>query len=207
MAVCPSSSGRDIKTRSKRVLCQRFRYSHATNLESRHKQPNPVHGKKHPQQRAVLFINHYAASGSQEVHRPNRSIVGSHVQRVIRHNKRMNAEFRLRPAVLGDIRSGYLFGEVGVDERPHALDRWSLHSKDDRRIASNLAATPRHHSTHELLGKGDSPTHAEDKIVLARLRSLSPRERGPATDIGGSVATDEDSGSSIAGTVMRYCES
>ena len=205
MAVCPGSE-LEIKQNGKKVLRQQFRHSHTMNLESRSNQNSSVHGNKHSRQRAVLFINHYVARGSHEVHRPNRSIVGSHVQRVIRHKKQINAKFKLRPAIFRHIQTGCLFGQVRVDDAPHGQGRWSSNSKESRCISPSLTETPRHPLVNESLPKKDPPTSAADKSPLAWLQPPRPEARNAGTGIGGPGVLDEDLGSSIAGTAFQYCE-
>ena len=56
--------------------------------------------KYRSQARSVLFINHYVFGESQTVHRPDRRLICSHVQKLVRHKKRIQANIGLERADL-----------------------------------------------------------------------------------------------------------
>ena len=126
MAIRHTSKEQDTRPSRKQSYCEKILCTRTPDPKSVDKRHMQTYGKEGFHPKAVLFINHYATDGAHEVHRPNRSTVGSHVQRVIRHNKRINAEFRLKPAILREIRSGYHVGRVGINRAPSIQNQRSL---------------------------------------------------------------------------------
>jgi hypothetical protein len=58
---------------------------------------------RRPDPQGMLFINQYVVGESRKLYRPDRRIVGSHVQKLIRYKKRLRSAYGLKSAIARDL--------------------------------------------------------------------------------------------------------
>ena len=96
--------------------------------------------KPRSQDKAILFINHYTIGETQGVDRPDRKTISSHVQKVIRQTKLVDASIRLKPAACGGISSDCHAGRTRGDQGRLLRGRWTLHWKEGYNTACSVTS-------------------------------------------------------------------
>jgi hypothetical protein len=77
-------------------MAQGSREASKSQISSKNTLKSTQYPEEHCPNRSVLFINHYSIDGTGQAHGPDRKTVGTHVQRIIRVRKRLDAEVKLK---------------------------------------------------------------------------------------------------------------
>ncbi len=206
MAVCQLRNRRQSTLQSNESSHGRVQDTHASNVENDNELSRQVSANHEFKPRALLFINHYTGMGSLSTHRPDRSTVGSHVQRVIRRKKRMSTEFKLRPVMKGGVRSGFFFGRVKTTERPLLQSQRPPYAKKDCYTVYRVGKGPRPVSVKVRPQKNASSNKVKNKASLTMLRSPSSNHCELGTKIGDIDIRELLTESRVTGTIFCYCE-
>lgn len=101
-----------------------------THRRSKEQKVHTFNTKNASEEGSLLFINNHITNGSQNVHRPDRRTVGSHVQRVIRKRKQLNTTLRLMPRIIAPVNFEHRSKNSKGDERSLLDGRRSLSGRD-----------------------------------------------------------------------------
>lgn len=157
----------------------------------------------------LLFGNQHLVKGSQTVCRPDRRIVGSHVQKVIRKRKRLSAEIRLMPATFRGTLLESHARQLGRIEKKPLNNRGPIN--DSRGQPKPCSRKPDsnqgHFPTCQHLEKEDETNENEKKPVLQSATERSCRS-GADLELGRQVPAVEVKllGSNISRLFFQCCE-
>ena len=170
---------------------------------------NIVKSNDSSQDGMLLFVNHHLVNGSQNICRPDRRIVGSHVQRVIRKRKRLSAEIRLMPVKFRGPLLGSNARQSGRIEKNHLNHRGSIHdtSRQPKPCSRELESSKGHFPTYQRLQK-EVKTNENEKKPLLQSETEQPRRSGPDLELGQWLTAVEVKllGSNISRMFFQFCE-
>lgn len=158
----------------------------------------------------LLFVNQHLVKGSQTVCRPDRRIVGSHVQRVIRKRKRLSAEIRLMPATFRGTLLESHARQLGRIEKNHVNNHGPMNDScgQPKPCSRNPDSNQGHFATYQHLEKEDR-TNENEKKPLLQSATEQPRRSGADLELGRRVPAVEVKllGSNISRLFFQCCES
>jgi hypothetical protein len=125
-------------------MAQTSRAASESQTSSKHRLKSTHSLEEHPPNRTVLFINHYSIDGAGKSHGPDRRTIGTHVQRIIRVQKRVDAEVKLRSRISDGSLLEFRFKDAAEDEvATSALQPFIL-------VPNDLPSRPGHFSNKGL---------------------------------------------------------
>lgn len=147
----------------------------------------------------LLFINHHIINGgSQNVHRPDRSTVGSHVQKVIRKKKQLSTTLRLMPRIIAPVRFEHRLKNVKREDGDMLDGRRAVPGQDDY---SPETGSTRCQSVR-LVWSSSEQMEKGRLLVLDERIGCQENVTRPL-----SLYPDPDGGTNFVPTVLQCCKS